>query len=213
MNLSFDRLALPMGLALAVVLIGCQGRQDPTANLDSETSSTPASTEPVATEPVAKSENRRLVIAEKAKDALFKALSGRLMEVMQTDGPVAAINVCSQEAVAIADSVGKDQGVQIGRTSFKLRNPTNAPREWVKPLVEQRVESRQHVQLENENLGVVFPIRLDVKCLMCHGGPDDILDVVKPELAKHYPKDQATGFKQGDLRGWFWVEVPPLGGS
>ena len=27
-------------------------------------------------------------------------------------------------------------------------------------------------------------------------------------LAKEYPADQATGFKENDLRGWFWVEVP-----
>ena len=41
---------------------------------------------------------------------------------------------------------------------------------------------------------------------MCHGQPDDILDAVKPELAKRYPGDEATGFKLDDLRGWFWVE-------
>jgi len=28
-------------------------------------------------------------------------------------------------------------------------------------------------------------------------------------LAAKYPMDQATGFKEGDLRGWFWIEVPP----
>ena len=131
------------------------------------------------------------------------------MEVMQAEGPVAAIGVCSQEAVTIAEAVGKEHGVEIGRTSFKLRNPANAPRDWVKPLVDKRVDTPQQVQLENGNLGALFPIRLNVKCLMCHGGPDDILDDVKPELAKRYPQDQATGFKQRDLRGWFWVEVPP----
>ena len=31
---------------------------------------------------------------------------------------------------------------------------------------------------------------------------------VKNELASLYPNDQATGFKEGDLRGWFWVNVP-----
>jgi hypothetical protein len=74
--------------------------------------------------------------------------------------------------------------------------------------VEDRVEEVQRVDLPDGRLGMLFPIRLDVKCLMCHGGPDDVLDAVKPELAKRYPQDQATGFQQGDLRGWFWVEVP-----
>jgi hypothetical protein len=27
-------------------------------------------------------------------------------------------------------------------------------------------------------------------------------------LAARYPDDRATGFAPGDLRGWFWVEVP-----
>ena len=43
---------------------------------------------------------------------------------------------------------------------------------------------------------------------MCHGQPDDILDVVEPELAKRYPNDAAIGFKLDELRGWFWVEAP-----
>jgi hypothetical protein len=134
------------------------------------------------------------------------------MEVLQSEGPAAAIEVCSQEAVEIAKQVGQEHGVQIGRTSFKLRNPANAPRDWVQPYVEQRIESPQSLTLENGNHGALFPIRLDVKCLMCHGGPDDMLEQVSETLAKRYPDDRATGFKQGDLRGWFWVEVPPNAG-
>jgi len=30
---------------------------------------------------------------------------------------------------------------------------------------------------------------------------------VKAEVARRYPRDQATGFAAGDLRGFFWVEV------
>ena len=152
--------------------------------------------------------DKRKSIAVKAKEALFKQLSGRLMSVMKSEGPVAAITVCSEEATAIAEAVGKEHGVQIGRTSFKLRNPGNTVKDWAKPLVEKRTETVQQVSLEDESLGVLFPIHINVKCLMCHGEPDDILDAVKPELAKRYPSDQATGFKLDELRGWFWVEVP-----
>ncbi len=152
--------------------------------------------------------DKRQAVAAKAKDALFAGLSQRLMEVMQSDGPAAAIDVCSEEAVKIAADVGKEYGVAIGRTSFKLRNPANAPREWVKPFVEKRTDTPQHLQLDDGSLGVLFPIHLKVKCLMCHGQPDDILDDVKTQLAKRYPNDAATGFKLDELRGWFWVEVP-----
>ena len=95
--------------------------------------------------------DKRKAIAAKAKDSLFTRLSGRLMEVMQSAGPAAAIDVCSQEAVAIAEAVGKEYGVAIGRTSFRLRNPANAPRDWVKPFVEQRSDTPQHVQLDDGN--------------------------------------------------------------
>jgi hypothetical protein len=150
-------------------------------------------------------------IAVQAKDELIMALSGRLTAVMQAEGPVAAIQVCSQEALTISAAVGEQHGVAIGRTSFKLRNPANAPRDWVKPLVEQRSTTPQQVELESGSLGALFPIFLTVNCLICHGGPEEILEAVKPELASRYPDDGATGFQQGDLRGWVWVEVPASG--
>jgi len=27
-------------------------------------------------------------------------------------------------------------------------------------------------------------------------------------LRDRYPKDRAIGFKEGEIRGWFWVEMP-----
>ena len=31
-----------------------------------------------------------------------------------------------------------------------------------------------------------------------------------PEPPSPTPEDEAVGFAEGDLRGWFWVEVPPV---
>jgi len=45
-------------------------------------------------------------------------------------------------------------------------------------------------------------------CVVCHGDPAQIPDAVLAALAARYPDDRATGFAEGDLRGWFWVEVP-----
>lgn len=193
-------------LAIGLMAAGCRKPVDSTASSESTPRDDDA---PAAAQDASPSADARQLVATKAKDALFQSLSGRLMEVLQAEGPAAAINVCSQEAVTIAEKVGEEYGVEIGRTSFKLRNPANAPREWVKPFVEQRLDKPHHLELEDGSLGVLFPIRLDVKCLMCHGGPDDMLDDVKSEIASRYPQDEATGFQQGDLRGWFWVEVPP----
>jgi len=142
-----------------------------------------------------------------AKEALFKRLSGRLTEVMESQGPAAAIEVCSREASQIAKTVGKEYGVNIGRTATRLRNPSNDAPDWVKPLMETPSTEPQFVDLPDGHLGALLPIKLKAKCVTCHGPADQIPDEVKTQLAKLYPTDQAVGFKEGDLRGWFWVEA------
>jgi hypothetical protein len=41
---------------------------------------------------------------------------------------------------------------------------------------------------------------------MCHGPSESLAPDIKEKLATLYPQDQATGFSEGELRGWFWVE-------
>jgi len=147
-----------------------------------------------------------------ARDAMFTSLKGRLMEVVGSEGPAAAISVCSKEAPQIAEQVSEEYGLKIGRTSFRLRNPGNAPPTWAKQLVADRVGEPTFLTQEGK-LAALLPIRIQAQCLMCHGPEDTIPPPVKEALAEHYPKDQATGFQNGDLRGWFCVEVPAGGGS
>ena len=147
-------------------------------------------------------------LAMAAKASLFERLSSRLLAAMSDGGPAAAIKVCSEEAPKMAEAVGAEHHLKIGRTSFKLRNPRNAPPEWAQPLIEQRSEENQFVELPSGGTGALLPIKLKVQCMTCHGPEDQIAEDVKAQLAKLYPDDQATGFQEGDLRGWFWVEVP-----
>lgn len=142
-----------------------------------------------------------------AKDELFKRLSSELMRAMSSGGPAAAIEVCSQKAPKIAAAVGKEHNVLIGRTSFKLRNPVNAPPTWATEFISQRVAEPQFVDLEH-GLGAFLPIQLKSQCLACHGQKEHMSADVIDRLAALYPRDSATGFQEGDLRGWFWVEVP-----
>lgn len=146
-----------------------------------------------------------------AKEEMFKQLSGRLMEVMKSDGPGAAIEVCSKEALQFATQVGEQQGVKIGRTALKLRNPTNSPPTWASNLATDTATEPQFVSVDDHTVGALLPIKLQQKCLTCHGESETLAPPVKEQLAKFYPNDTATGFKEGDLRGWFWVEVPVAG--
>jgi hypothetical protein len=148
-----------------------------------------------------------------AKDAMFEALLGKLTEVLPASGPAAAISVCRDQAPRIAAEIGQARGVTIGRTSFHLRNPENRPPEWAATLVAQRQDQPAFIPLPDGRLGALLPIRLKTTCLICHGPKDQIAPSVLSALAEHYPEDQATGFQEGDLRGWFWVEVPAGAGA
>ncbi|HPM85149.1 MAG TPA: DUF3365 domain-containing protein [Candidatus Anammoximicrobium sp.] len=147
-------------------------------------------------------------VALAARDAMSGRLLNKLTEVLGASGPVAAIEVCRQQAPQIAAETGQDLGVAIGRTSFRLRNPKNTPPEWARPLVEARPADPQFIALPDGRLGALLPIRLKAECLLCHGPRDQILPDIQTALETNYPEDQATGFQAGDLRGWFWVTVP-----
>ena len=147
-----------------------------------------------------------------ARDAMFTSLKSRLMEVVGSEGPAAAITVCSQEAPQIAKRISQEHGLTIRRTSFRLRNPANSPPKWAEQLVADRAAEPMYLTRDGQ-LAALLPIRLQAQCLMCHGPTDSIPDPVKAALAKNYPTDQATGFQDGDLRGWFCVEVPAEAGS
>ncbi len=98
-------------------------------------------------------------------------------------------------------------GVEIGRTSHRLRNPANVAPSWADAYVADHVEDPTYLAGPNGELGALLPIRLRAECQMCHGGTEEIDGDVMAALAEHYPDDQATGFAEGDLRGWFWVEA------
>jgi len=136
-----------------------------------------------------------------------KDLKQALMAGMQK-GPVHAISVCRDQAPAIAESLS-NEGVQMGRTSHRLRNPENTAPDWVDAALNTYLREGQDsapilVPLPNARLGYVEPIATQPLCLACHGkslAPD-----VAAHIAEAYPEDQATGFEAGDLRGVFWVE-------
>ncbi len=140
---------------------------------------------------------------------LKRELKKALMAGMQ-NGPLNAISVCKDQAPAIAASLSVD-GVEIGRTSHRLRNPANSAPDWVDPVLKKYLGEESDraptvVSLENNRQGYIEPIVVAPLCLACHG------ETLEPDVAAHineaYPEDKATGFDVGDLRGVYWVEYP-----
>ena len=137
------------------------------------------------------------------KSELMQALSSGMQE-----GPAAAIEVCSEVAPGIASSLSVD-GVRMGRSSHKLRNPANVPPEWLEPLIAAYASGTgemqpQTVALGDGRSGYAEPIRVQPLCLTCHGTELD--PGIAAQIAENYPADEATGFGVGEFRGVFWVE-------
>lgn len=137
---------------------------------------------------------------------MLSTLLNELVTAIGENGPAKSIKVCKTSAPAVAEQLSKD-GIRIGRTSFKLRNPANTPPEWAASFVAEKTAEATFVELPEERLGALLPIKLKQTCLMCHGKDAEILPEVKAAIVSSYPQDQATGFAEGDLRGYFWVEV------
>jgi hypothetical protein len=157
---------------------------------------------PVALQPAGERARSALVpLKQNLKSALVAALA---------DSPTAAVDVCQLSAPVITEGARRP-GIRVGRTSDRLRNPANAPRPWMEPLLAQLAEQKpppgagRVVALEGDRVGYVEPIYLMPLCATCHG------ESVEPKLLAHirerYPEDRAVAYKPGDLRGMFWVVV------
>ena len=138
-----------------------------------------------------------------------KELKSALLAGLE-QGPVEALGVCRDKAPEIADSLMQD-GIRLGRSSHRLRNPDNTAPDWVRPLMQQYLDSDENlgpsiVALAEDQWGYAEPIVTQPLCLACHG------EAVSPMIAERiedlYPEDQAVGFAAGELRGVFWLEFP-----
>ncbi|MDH5456780.1 MAG: DUF3365 domain-containing protein [Gammaproteobacteria bacterium] len=132
-----------------------------------------------------------------------------LVEGMES-GPIEAINACKVEAPRIAAGLSVD-GVVMGRSSHKLRNPANATPDWLAPILRGFADGSKELMpvamaLDDGRMGYAEPIIVQPMCLTCHG--ENLQPEMVALLAESYPEDQATGFKAGDFRGVFWVEFP-----
>ncbi len=137
-----------------------------------------------------------------------------LVSTMQQNGPIAAISVCNTAAPAIT-SQHSNSAWQISRSALKTRNPDNQPDEWLRNVLlnfEQRklngepIAKIEHQTQRSDGWYFIKAIPTQKACLVCHGS--HIAPEVAKKIAALYPSDQATNFKQGDIRGAFIVKKP-----
>jgi len=159
------------------------------------------------------------VKARAAVKAMGGALQTKLKEALAADGPVAAVQVCKTIAPEIAKEQSKAARMTIRRTALKVRNPDNAPDALERKVLED-FTARLAAGADANTLEHIEEITGDGKttvryfkaiptaaapCLVCHGSA--VSGELKETIDKLYPNDQATGFKEGDLRGAFSVTM------
>ena len=158
-------------------------------------------------------------IADPAASELLRSLVGRLTGAMEDGGPVAAIDFCSTEAIALTLQVqeGLDEGLVLKRTSFRYRNPLNAPDEAEEEALvhfEDAIAAGEsspatYVQKVSEDEYRFYrALYLGEVCLQCHGetrlhGPRGI-----GRFAGEVSRRSCCGYKAGDFRGVVRVSVP-----
>lgn len=151
--------------------------------------------------------------------AFLLALKDELSRAIQAGGPTSAIDICRYRAPELAAKFSKEYGGRVSRTSLRIRNPANTPDKWEKKVLELfELRKRQGEDVTNLDFYEVVEhggkpqfrymkaIPTSEVCLTCHGSK--INPGVAKQINKLYPKDRATGFKQGDLRGAFTLMRP-----
>lgn len=167
-----------------------------------------------------KSKEETIVLSEDVKETLqnyaleTKGVLGKnLMNAINTQGTEKAIEFCSTQAIVLTDSMGTACKASIKRVSDKPRNPLNQANEnestFINELKEKVSKGEQLTPKFTESDGEIigyFPIVTNTMCVQCHGSKD--LDI-KPHVLKKiewlYPKDQATGYNENEIRGIFVV--------
>lgn len=161
---------------------------------------------------------RVTALGDSAAMSLVRTLGGRLNAHLAAEGAGGAIAFCSTEAQSLTDSISGTLGPgwEVKRTTARTRNPRNAPdsleAEALRHFRGFEAAGEElphgHVQAAPGGYRYYMPLRLGHMCLQCHGPRESLDPEVRRVLDTRYPADQATGYRQGDLRGVVRVTVP-----
>lgn len=162
-------------------------------------------------------EERALALGRQAATRTFGLLSSNLQHAIKTTGITNALPYCSVLADPLTQQVAKELNADIRRVTHRPRNPKGAASAEELELIQRHTaqlakdtNAAAPTLVTNAPDRVVFyaPIVItNALCLQCHGAPGtDIRPETLAAIGKFYPRDQATGFKLGDLRGLWRVE-------
>jgi len=148
-----------------------------------------------------------LVIAS-LQDTVLRELNDALTQ----GGADRAISSCHIDTTLMTHRFVRE-GIAAGRTSDRLRSPSNRAPQWAAETV-RTWAGRSARDIDGftfdlgDRIGVLRPIAERAVCAQCHGPLEQLSPRVREVLADRYPADRGVGFREGEIRGWFWVEMP-----
>jgi hypothetical protein len=163
-----------------------------------------------------------LPVLRAAAGSLSTQLAGDLKQELTTNGPESAIQVCRDKAPQIAGDLSRKNGWKVTRVSLKARNPLlGMPDAWEQSAL-LKMQERLSAGDKPETLEVLEIVKepagrflryakgmpTQTLCLTCHGAPADMAPGLKAKIAATYPRDPATGYTVGILRGAVSIKQP-----
>ncbi|MBV6493648.1 MAG: hypothetical protein LDLANPLL_01671 [Turneriella sp.] len=160
-------------------------------------------------------------------DFAAQAMHDIVPEIMQTvkklvgvNGYTPAVSFCSQFAGEFGKKKNAEWSIKAANTlhvnsfrfrriSDKNRNPENKPNAKEEAILKAWAKDGATPTLYREGNRVVtmHPIKISTPmCLGCHGDSSTLDKRAAVEIRRRYPKDSATRYKLGDLRGAFVTE-------
>lgn len=168
---------------------------------------------PVAPKVLAEAERSIQQQGAELIQAFSSELISNLQKAIKAGGLTNGIEVCAIKAPEIA-AKNSQNNWQVKRTGLQVRNTLNKPTpleltvlqafesgkaggKAMNDLSYYRVEDQDKQRVHH----LVKAIPTQALCLACHG--ENLSKEVQGVLTERYPEDQATGFKEGDIRGAF----------
>lgn len=160
------------------------------------------------------SEDALLEEARRVAASVPPRLAAVLQEEISKGGFAGAVEVCRVKGPQLAQAASAESGWQIRRVSLKNRNPKAVPDVWEQAVLEdfdrRAAAGERAATLEKGEVVVDGGVRyyrymlaLPVQplCLGCHGDDSTLDPAVRKKLDMYYPKDRATGYEPGQIRG------------
>ncbi len=160
-------------------------------------------------------------IGDEVSGKLLAALKKELVQGIQNEGLVGATRLCNIRAMPLTQmlEVASEYPIHLRRTSFKYRNPENAPDEFEELALkyfEKKAKSKeslpkdyiQKIKTEDKVYYYYYkPLKVGALCLNCHGDPESMDPSLVNMLIEKYPEDKAVNYSEGDFRGLVSIKV------